>query len=262
VQRYWIQAYPKAGVVCRSQIEFPMRDIVFELCVESVDASVAAGEGGAHRIELCSALSEGGLTPSHGVLKEALRLSNLPVHMMVRPRGGNFIYSEAEFSVMREDIVHGLELGVHGFVLGILHSDGTVDIERTKQLVAMAAPYEVTFHRAFDDSPNLSQALEDVIASGCRRVLTSGGEADVVAGAEFLAALMKQAAERIQIAVGGGLRIENAAQVAKMTGAAHFHGSLRRVILGASQGDGIHKQDEYFVESEDVRAMLWTLRMA
>lgn len=262
MQNKGMRAYADAEQYIDAKRNFPMRDVVFELCAESIDACVAAGNGGADRVELCSALSEGGLTPSHGLLQEALRLSKVPVHTMVRPRGGNFVYSEAEFSVMREDIVHGLKLGVHGFVLGILRGDGTVDIERTQQLVALAAPYEATFHRALDDTPDLSQALEDVIASGCRRVLTSGGKTDVVAGADALAALVKQTAGRIQIAVGGGLRLENAAQLARVTGATHFHGSLRRLVPGSVQSDGRSKPDEYFVETEDIRTMLRTLRSA
>lgn len=242
----------------------PVREIVFELCVESAEACVAANDGGADRIELCSALSEGGLTPSHGLLREALWFSKVPVHTMVRPRGGDFVYSDVEFSIMRTDLIHARELGVGGFVLGILLADGSVDVERMRELVALAAPYEVTFHRAFDDTPELPQALEDVIASGCRRLLTSGGEADVVAGADALATLVKQADGRLQVAVGGGLRIMNAAQLARTTGAMHFHGSLRRRVPGDVQNDdsGKGNPDTFFVDVEDVRAMVQTLRMA
>lgn len=241
-----------------------MRDVVFELCAESVEACVAANDGGADRIELCSALSEGGLTPSHGLLREVLRLSEVPVHTMLRPRAGDFVYSETEFDILCTDLIHARELGVSGFVLGILLADGSVDVERTRQLVMLAAPYEVTFHRAFDDTPDIPQALADVVACGCRRLLTSGGKADVVAGAETLAGLVKQANGRLQIAVGGGLRLENASQLAQTTGAMHFHGSLRRVIPGGlrSDGSGRNIPDSYFVDADDVRAIKRILQMA
>lgn len=209
-----------------------MRNIVFELCAESIDACLAARSGGANRIELCSALSEGGLTPSHGFIREAVTRSGLPIHILLRPRGGDFVYSDAEFDVMREDLQHLRLLGASGVVLGALRADGTVDVEHTRELVAIAGPLDVTFHRAFDEAASLDQALEDVIGTGCKRVLTSGGQRDVVSGAESLARLVRQAAGRIDIAVGGGLRLENAAAVARTTGAQHFHGSMRRNVDG------------------------------
>jgi copper homeostasis protein len=147
--------------------------------------------------------------------------------VLVRPRGGGFVYSEAEIAVMVEDIAHAKLLGAAGVVIGLLKADGTVDVETTLRLVEIARPMEVTFHRAFDDAVDLAVALEDVIATGCERVLTSGGCEDVVQGAEVLGRLVKQAAGRCVIAVGGGLRVENAEEVARVTGATHFHGSLR-----------------------------------
>lgn len=204
-----------------------MSNVVFELCAESIDACLAAAPGGADRIELCSALSEGGLTPSHGLIREAVRRSSLPVHVLLRPRGGNFVYTEAEFAVMRDDLQHLRKLGAAGVVLGILTQENTVDLARTRELVALAGPLDLTFHRAFDGTARLDLALEDVIATGCRRILTSGGEPDVATGAASLRQLVQQAGDRIDIAVGGGLRLENAAAVACITGATHFHGSVR-----------------------------------
>ncbi len=204
-----------------------MRQVVFELCAETIDACLAAAPGGAHRIELCSALSEGGVTPSHGLIREAVHRSNLPVHVLLRPRGGNFLYTEAELAVMRDDLRHIRELGAAGVVLGLLTPRFTIDIPRTRELVALAGPLEVTFHRAFDEVPSLNQALEDILATGCRRILTSGGQPDVEAGATALHHLIHQAAGRIEIAIGGGLRLDNAARIATTTGATHFHGSLR-----------------------------------
>src|SRR6185437_8569001 len=137
-----------------------MREIVFELCAESIDACLVARDGGANRIELCSALSEGGLTPSHGLIREAVDRSGLPVHVLLRPRGGDFVYTDAEFDVMLEDLKDLRLLGASGVVLGALHADDRVDIERTRQLVAMAGTLEVTFNRAFDYAASLEQALE------------------------------------------------------------------------------------------------------
>jgi copper homeostasis protein len=203
-----------------------MRPIIFELCAETMDACLAARDGGAQRIELCSGLSEGGLTPGHGFVREAVRQSGLPVHVLVRPRGGGYVYSADEVAVMAADIAHIKTLGAAGVVLGLLQKDGSVDVATTRELVELAQPMEVTFHRAFDSTPSLEAALEQVIAAGCKRVLTSGGHRDVVQGAFVLAALVEQAAGRIDIAVGGGLRLQNAAVLARATGATHFHGSL------------------------------------
>ena len=220
-----------------------MSNIVFELCAESIDACLAAAPGGADRIELCSALSEGGVTPSHGLIREAVRRSGLPVHVLLRPRGGNFVYTEAEFAVMRDDLQHLRELGAAGVVLGIMTPEHTVDLPRTRELVALAGSLEVTFHRAFDETVCLDAALEDVIATGCRRILTSGGAPDVGAGAAFLRRLVQQAGKRIDIAVGGGLRLQNAANVARITGATHFHGSLRYSNADAPASPTISPQD-------------------
>jgi copper homeostasis protein len=240
--------------------EKPLRDIVFEVCAETMEACIAAHRGGADRIELCSALSEGGLTPSHGFLREAVKRSGLPIHAMVRPRGGSFLYSADEIEIMREDILHMKSLGVPGVVLGLLLPDGSVDVATTRELVQLASPMRVTFHRAFDSAPSLSQALEDVIATGCDRVLTSGGHDDVNAGAESLAALVKQAAGRIAIAVGGGLRLADAARLANFIGAKHFHASLRQKEANSEIDDALIDfpmgESRYFVRAEAVKAMI------
>jgi copper homeostasis protein len=247
-----------------------MQKIVFELCVESVEACLAARDGGAHRIELCTALSEGGLTPSHGLIRAAIERSGLPVHVLLRPRGGDFLYTTEELMLMREDLKYARALGASGVVLGFLNGAGSVDVERTQEFVALAGSLEVTFHRAFDYSASHEQALEEVIATGCRRVLTSGGERDVVRGAKPLALLVKQAAGRIDIAVGGGLRLSNAAGVARLTGARHFHGSLRRRVTslmrykrpGMLAEDGALTETRVAVDSRDVRQMIENLTNA
>ena len=238
-----------------------MQAMIFELCAETIDACLAARGGGAHRIELCSGLSEGGITPSHGLIRDAVERSGLPVHVLVRPRGGDFVYSAFEIGVMRRDILHIKELGAAGVVLGILLPNGQVDVEATRALVQLARPLEVPFHRAFDTTPSLQQALEDVIATGADRLLTSGGQPDVVAGAAALAELVRLAGERIEIVVGGGLRLQNAASLAQATHARHFHGSLRRGLKQAGSpsevvGERSPDGPGYVVDAEDVRTLI------
>lgn len=159
------------------------REVVFEVCAEYLESCVAAREGGADRIELCCALIEGGLTPSHNLISAAVAQSGLPIYTILRPCGGDFVYSDAEFALMQEDLEHARSLGVSGFVARVLRPDGTVDGDRMRILVEQAASLEMTFHRAFDAVVNLEHALEDVIAAGCQRLLTSGGAANVYTGA-------------------------------------------------------------------------------
>ena len=242
-----------------------IREITFELCAETLAACLAAREGGAHRIELCSALSEEGLTPSHALIRAAVEQSGLPIYILLRPRGGDFVYSDEDFRLIREDLIHASELGASGFALGVLHPDGRVDVERTRELVALAAPLEVTFHRAFDVTPSIDVALEDVIAAGCRRVLTSGGEHDVVTGTTALARLVEKAGDRIAVAAGGGLRADNASAVARTTRATHFHGSVRRRVSSTAAQEksdalGLAARSEYIVEPEDIRAVINALQ--
>jgi copper homeostasis protein len=224
-----------------------MREIILEVCVEGVAACHAARDGGAARLEVCSALDVGGLTPSVDLVNEAIAQSGLPVHVMIRPRAGGFVYSETEFTTMLHEVDEAKPLGVAGVVFGVLRSDRTVDVERTRKLVDRARPMQVTFHRAFDDVVNLDEALEDVIATGCDRLLTSGGEPDVVAGASALARLVARSAGRIAIAAGGGLRLRDAAHLARVTGATHFHGSMTEGPQGR-------------VDAATVRRMLELLR--
>ena len=207
--------------------------IVLEVCVESLDACLAARDGGASRLEVCSALAVGGLTPSHELVKHAIEQTGLPVHTMIRPRAGDFVYSDAELIAMQKRIDAMKGLGADGVVFGVLHLDRSVDTVRTRMLVDRARPMQTTFHRAFDETVDLSRALEDVIATGCDRILTSGGTSDVVAGAAVLARLVERAGTRIAIAVGGGLRLKNAPELARLTGAKHFHGSMTESMGGS-----------------------------
>jgi copper homeostasis protein len=209
------------------------RSITFELCAETLEACLTAAPGGANRIELCSHLELEGLTPEDDLILNAVARSELPVHAMLRPRAGDFCYSTSECEQICEDLRRVKNMGIAGVVFGFLHQDNTVDTERTRLLVELASPLQTTFHRAFDATPNLSEALESVIACGCDRVLTSGGAPDVLTGADALAALVSQAGGRIAVAVGGGLRLANAGKVAEITGAHHFHASVRRSVDGS-----------------------------
>jgi copper homeostasis protein len=235
--------------------------IIFEVCAEDLDSCVAAREGGADRIELCCALIDGGLTPSHALISAAIAQSGLPIYTILRPRGGDFVYSDAEFALMQEDLEHARSLGVSGFVAGVLRPDGTVDGNRMRLLVEQATPLEMTFHRAFDVAGNLEHALEDVIATGCRRLLTSGGAADVYTGAETLRRLGERADGRIAIAVGGGLRLETATEVARVTRASQFHGSVRHLEPPPEMAPKHRVTGRMVTKPENVRMMIAALEI-
>ncbi|WP_419805031.1 copper homeostasis protein CutC [Terriglobus sp.] len=198
----------------------------FELCAETVEACEAARLGGADRIELCVHLKVDGLTPPQEMIARAVADSGLRVHVLVRPEADDFRYRREVFARMRAEVVRAKELGAAGVVAGVLNEDRTVAVEAMRELVELAAPLPVEFHRAFDRTPDLCRALEDVIAAGCGRVLTSGGAADVMEGAAALSGLVRQAAGRIEIAAGGGLRVENAGRLAAMCPGLHYHGTL------------------------------------
>jgi copper homeostasis protein len=203
-----------------------MKDSVLEVCVDSLDAARAAEAGGSDRIELCAALSIGGVTPSLGLMTATIEALSIPVHVMIRPRGGGFTRSADEYDQMRKQIGEAKRIGAAGVVLGILHPDGRVDVERSRALVSLAYPMKVTFHRAFDEAPELSEALEAVIQTGAHCLLTSGGEPDVLAGSDAIARLVAQADGRLDVMAGGGVTLANLLKVVRRTGVSYLHGSL------------------------------------
>ena len=197
-----------------------------EACCPSLEAVLAAGRTGACRIELCERLEIGGVTPSEALLRAALAATDLPVNVLVRPRGGDFVYDEAEVEAMLESIRLCRALGANGVVIGALTPSGAVDLPVMRRLVAAAkGDLSVTFHRAFDETADPAAALEDIIALGCDRLLTSGHAPDAFAGRAQIGALVRQAAGRIVVMAGCGVRPGNIGQIARETGAPEFHSS-------------------------------------
>lgn len=200
---------------------------ILEVIGFNIESCRIAQVAGANRIELCDNPEDGGTTPSYGFVKAARRLLSIELYPIIRPRGGDFLYSEAEFEIMKSDVQLCKELGSDGVVIGMLNEDGTVDKPRCKQLVDLAYPMGVTFHRAFDRAANPFEALEDVIAIGCERILTSGQKPTATEGSGLIKELITQAEERIIIMPGSGVRSENIIDLAKATGAVQFHTSAR-----------------------------------
>lgn len=203
-----------------------MKSRLIEIAVDTVEAAVAAEGGGADRVELCGDLSVGGVTPAAALLRAVREQIRIPVFVMIRPRAGDFVYSAAEFEEMKVSIVAAKGFGADGLVLGILKPDNRVDIQRAGELVSLAKPLPVTFHRAFDDTVDLPQALEDVVQTGVTRILTSGGAASALEGAENIASLVDAAGERIVIVPGAGINADNVLSVAATTRAREFHSGL------------------------------------
>ncbi|HEV2196101.1 MAG TPA: copper homeostasis protein CutC [Candidatus Acidoferrum sp.] len=226
-----------------------------EISVDGVEKALAAERGGAHRLELCADLSVGGLTPRRELLRAVREKVHIPVYSMIRPRAGDFVYSDAEFTEMERSITVATECGMDGVVLGVLKKNLSIDMARTRRLVDLARPLPVTFHRAFDETPDLARALEAVIQTGAARILTSAGAKTALQGAAKLAQLVAAARDRVSgvgspvqpdriiIVPSAGITPSNIAEVAQKTGAIEFHAGLGSVLPYSSR-------DFAFFESE------------
>jgi copper homeostasis protein len=206
--------------------------VLVEACVDSVESALAAERGGAGRLELCDALFDGGTTPSAGMIGACRDRVSIPVFVIIRPRGGGFVYSESELDVMRRDIIAARGLGADGVVIGAMRPDGSVDEAQTRSLVDTAGKLPVTFHRAFDTAPDLAAALEALVAAGVSRVLSSGGAPTAHEGANALSALVRQAGDRLVVMAGGGVREENVRDIIATTGVREVHVRLTRLTRG------------------------------
>lgn len=204
--------------------------INMEVCANGVASALEAQQGGAKRVEFCAGLPEGGTTPSYASILLAKKMLNIEVFPIIRPRGGDFFYSDLEFELMKEDIKVCKTLGCEGVVIGILTAEGKVDRPRCASLVELAKPMQVAFHRAFDMTDNLEEALEDIISLGIIRILTSGGKASALEGAQVIEKLIELAAGRITIMPGAGINEKNITPLIRATGAKEFHASARRQI--------------------------------
>ena len=208
-----------------------------EICCNSILSACNAKEGGAYRIELCQALGEGGTTPSVAAIEYCVNELNLQTRVLIRPRGGNFVYNDAEMKVILRDIELANKLGAHAVVIGFLTPEGDIDVVKTRMAVDAASGMGITFHRAFDECSNPEEALEQIIDCGCHKLLTSGCKPTAWEGREMLQKIVRQSAGRIDIIAASGIVPENASQIIETTGVNEIHGSCKKTINGLSTTD-------------------------
>jgi len=232
--------------------------LALEICCDSIDSALAAERGGAQRIELCSSLLEGGLTPSVGFIRTVRANTSVALFVMIRPRGGDFCYTDDEFAAMQDDVSVAKSSGADGVVLGLLTEDGDIDVTRTAALLELAAPLPVTFHRAFDLSADLERSLEAVIRTGAQRILTSGGMPAALEGTEQIRQLVVAAGDRIKVMAGSGINSGNAAEVIAQTGVCEIHASAKakvpspmRFRKNVPMGSSEHNEYTRFVANEE-----------
>jgi copper homeostasis protein len=241
------------------------QDLLLEVCVDSVESALAAQRGGARRVELCANLIEGGTTPSGGLISAVRDNITIDVNVMIRPRAGDFCYSEPEIDIMRRDILLAKERGANGVVLGLLNSNGNVNKVHTREFVELAAPLKVTFHRAFDMSQDLFRSLADLAGTGVHCILTSGGEQTALEGIGTLKRLVEAANGELAIMAGSGIKERNVAKIVKETGVRQIHASLklavpstmhyqnRKISMGTVKG---HEYSRYVVDEQEVQRLL------
>jgi copper homeostasis protein len=218
-----------------------INNVSLEVCANSVTSAVAAQDGGATRVELCENLKEGGTTPSQGQILMARKLLHIKLFVLIRPRAGDFLYTDLEYEIMMADTRYCIEAGCDGVVIGMLNANGTIDKPRCLEMVRLAKQWglAVTFHRAFDMCVDLNQALEDIIEIGCDRILTSGGKSSAMEGATVLNNLVKKAAGRISIMPGAGVNESNVADIIRFTKVSEVHSSARVAV----QSKMLYKND-------------------
>ncbi|MBQ8501641.1 MAG: copper homeostasis protein CutC [Bacteroides sp.] len=229
---------------------------ILEVCAASIESILAARQGGASRIELCSALEIGGVTPSAGLIKEARKVEGLALHVLIRPRGGDFLYNAHEVACMEQDIYQAKECGADGVVIGALTADGEIDVAVCSRLMKAAQGMNVTFHRAFDRCCNPQEALENIVRLGCNRILTSGQAATAEAGIPLLRQLVNQADGRLLILPGCGVNRSNAEKILRETGTTEIHASAgksfaslmkyhnKNVSMGSSDADELRRETD------------------
>jgi len=261
--------YTEQEAISFAKILMPAKRIPLEICLDSVESAVASAQGGADRVELCADLLEGGITPSAGLIAAVRQKISIGLQVMIRPRGGDFCYTEAEFEIMRKDIRMARQLGANGVVFGILDPDGHIDTKRTRELVELSRPLNVTHHRAFDMALDLYRALEDVISTGADRILTSGGEATVSQGLDTISRLVRAAGDRIIIMPGGGITQDDIRRVAEQSGAREIHVGLgteipspmlfrnQKIAMGSIEG---YEYKRMVVQQGDVASLVESLK--
>ncbi len=229
-----------------------------EICCYTVESAMLAEASGADRVELCDNFPEGGTTPSYAAVKLAVEILSIPVNVIVRPRGGDFLYSDVEFGIIINDVVKIKELGANGVVVGFLNPDGTIDLERTAEVVNLARPLEVTFHRAFDMCLDPLIAIDQLKRIGVTRILTSGGKNKATDGADLISKLVERAEDKIIIMPGSGVNQRNIKSLMAQTNASEFHSSAKTFLKSRMRYfnhdigmGGVSNEDEYRVVSVD-----------
>lgn len=239
---------------------------ILEVCCYSAKSAILAEQANAQRIELCDNFTEGGTTPSYATIKHCLENLKIPINVIVRPRGGDFLYSDDEFEIIKEDVCVIKELGANGIVIGFLKANGEIDLKKTIEVVELVHPLEVTFHRAFDMCNDHFKALEELKNIGIKRILTSGGMNTAYEGVDLLTQLVKQAKDEIIIMPGSGINEKNLLEVMQKTGATEFHASAKmfvksqmeyfnpHIFMGGDQS--IDEYKKISVNSDQIKAMI------
>lgn len=243
--------------------------VLIEVCCGSAQSAINAQEGGAHRVELCQNLEAGGTTPSAGDILLARNRLSIDLHVLIRPRDGDFLYSENELEIIRQDIAFCKSAGVNGVVMGFLTKDGEIDQSLTREMIALARPMSVTFHRAFDLCRNPKTALEHLIDLGVDRLLTSGQKPTALEGAPLIKSLVQQAGKYLIIMPGSGIREHNIRELTELTGAREFHVSARHTLtsqmtyqpVGVSMGQNSHNYQHQEIDAEAIHRLMTTIKI-